>query len=101
MRLTLIALMIAVPSLSAGAEAGPAGYWTLDQAREILDSRGKPTVEAEVTLDDGSFGMARETSERLNAAIAAGASAGAASQSPSSAIATRAVVRRRGVTRSC
>ncbi len=27
-------------------------------AREILDSRGNPTVEVEVTLDDGSFGRA-------------------------------------------
>ena len=27
-------------------------------AREILDSRGNPTLEAEVTLDDGSFGRA-------------------------------------------
>lgn len=27
-------------------------------AREILDSRGNPTVEAEVTLDDGSLGRA-------------------------------------------
>src|SRR5262252_6219235 len=27
-------------------------------AREILDSRGNPTVEAEVTLDDGSVGRA-------------------------------------------
>lgn len=27
-------------------------------AREILDSRGNPTVEADVTLDDGSFGRA-------------------------------------------
>ena len=26
------------------------------QAREILDSRGNPTVEVDVTLDDGSFG---------------------------------------------
>jgi len=26
--------------------------------REILDSRGNPTVEVEVTLDDGSFGVA-------------------------------------------
>ena len=25
-------------------------------AREILDSRGNPTVEAEVTLENGSFG---------------------------------------------
>ena len=28
------------------------------QAREILDSRGNPTVEVEVELDDGSFGRA-------------------------------------------
>jgi len=27
-------------------------------AREVLDSRGNPTVEVEVTLDDGSFGTA-------------------------------------------
>ena len=27
-------------------------------AREVLDSRGNPTVEVEVTLDDGSFGRA-------------------------------------------
>jgi len=27
-------------------------------AREILDSRGNPTVEADVTLADGSFGRA-------------------------------------------
>ena len=30
----------------------------LIQAREILDSRGNPTVEAEVFLRDGSFGRA-------------------------------------------
>ena len=28
------------------------------QAREILDSRGTPTVEVDVVLDDGSFGRA-------------------------------------------
>src|SRR5215475_2896451 len=27
-------------------------------AREILDSRGNPTIEAEVTLDDGTTGRA-------------------------------------------
>jgi len=27
-------------------------------AREVIDSRGNPTVEAEVTLADGSFGRA-------------------------------------------
>ncbi len=28
------------------------------QAREILDSRGNPTVEVDITLDDGAFGRA-------------------------------------------
>ncbi|HSK46736.1 MAG TPA: phosphopyruvate hydratase, partial [Coriobacteriia bacterium] len=37
-------------------------------AREILDSRGNPTVEVEVVLDDGSFG---------HAAVPSGASTGA------------------------
>ena len=37
-------------------------------AREILDSRGFPTVEVDVTLDDGSFGRA---------AVPSGASTGA------------------------
>ena len=37
-------------------------------AREILDSRGNPTVEVDVTLEDGSFGRA---------AIPSGASTGA------------------------
>jgi enolase len=27
-------------------------------AREILDSRGNPTIESEVFLDDGSYGLA-------------------------------------------
>ena len=27
-------------------------------AREVLDSRGNPTVEVEVTLESGSFGRA-------------------------------------------
>lgn len=38
------------------------------RAREILDSRGKPTLEVEVTLDDGSCGRA---------AVPSGASTGA------------------------
>lgn len=38
-------------------------------ARWVLDSRGNPTVEADVTLDDGSFGRA---------AVPSGASTGAA-----------------------
>ena len=37
-------------------------------ARQILDSRGNPTVEVDVTLDDGSFGRA---------AVPSGASTGA------------------------
>jgi enolase len=28
-------------------------------AREILDSRGRPTIEAEVTLDCGAYGIAQ------------------------------------------
>ena len=37
-------------------------------AREILDSRGNPTLEVEVTLDDGCMGRA---------AVPSGASTGA------------------------
>src|SRR3982750_3489459 len=37
-------------------------------AREILDSRGNPTLEVDVVLDDGSFGRA---------AVPSGASTGA------------------------
>ena len=37
-------------------------------AREILDSRGNPTVEVEVLLDDGTF---------ARAAVPSGASTGA------------------------
>jgi enolase len=37
-------------------------------AREILDSRGNPTVEVDVTLEDGAFGRA---------AVPSGASTGA------------------------
>ncbi len=33
------------------------------QAREILDSRGNPTVEVDVTLEDGAFGRAAVPSE--------------------------------------
>ena len=38
------------------------------RGRQILDSRGNPTVEVDVTLDDGSFGRA---------AVPSGASTGA------------------------
>lgn len=38
------------------------------QAREILDSRGNPTVEVDVTLEDGAVGRA---------AVPSGASTGA------------------------
>ena len=37
-------------------------------ARQIIDSRGNPTVEVDVTLEDGSFGRA---------AVPSGASTGA------------------------
>jgi len=43
-------------------------YITDVMAREVLDSRGNPTVEVEVVLDDGSFGRA---------AVPSGASTGA------------------------
>ena len=33
------------------------------QAREILDSRGNPTVEVDVTLEDGAVGRAAVPSE--------------------------------------
>ena len=45
-----------------------AGTITAITGREILDSRGKPTVEAEVTLSDGTRGCA---------AVPSGASTGA------------------------
>ena len=38
------------------------------RAREILDSRGNPTIEVDVTLDDGTLGRA---------AVPSGASTGA------------------------
>ena len=51
-------------------------------AREVLDSRGNPTVEAEVTLADGSFGRAM---------VPSGASTGAFRSCASCATATRVV----------
>ena len=50
--------------------------------REILDSRGNPTVEVEVYLEDGTVGRA---------AVPSGASTGISSRPASSATATRAV----------
>src|SRR3546814_12455350 len=38
------------------------------QAREILDSRGNPTVEVDVTLESGAFGRAAVPSEIGSAA---------------------------------
>jgi enolase len=52
--------------MSEGADA--MSYITDITAREILDSRGNPTVEVEVVLDDGSWGRA---------AVPSGASTGA------------------------
>ena len=34
--------------------------------REILDSRGNPTVEAEITLADGSFGPRLRSFRRIH-----------------------------------
>ena len=50
-------------------------------AREILDSRGNPTVEVDVMLEDGSFGRA---------AVPSGASTGA-HEAMNCATATRSV----------
>ena len=33
--------------------------------REVLDSRGNPTVEVEVVLEDGSFGLCEECGTRI------------------------------------
>ena len=41
-------------------------------AREILDSRGNPTVEVEVWLEDGSVGRAAVPSGAADAAASAG-----------------------------
>lgn len=38
-------------------------------AREVLDSRGNPTVEVEVTLDDGSFGRAMVPSGSIDRCV--------------------------------
>ena len=35
------------------------------RAREVLDSRGNPTVEVEVVLDDGTLGRAAVPAARL------------------------------------
>ena len=37
-------------------------------AREILDSRGNPTIEVDVTLEDGSMGRGRRAVRRLDPA---------------------------------
>ena len=34
--------------------------------REVLDSRGNPTVEAEVVLESGAFGRASSSYKTLN-----------------------------------
>ena len=39
--------------------------------REVLDSRGNPTVEVEVVLEDGSFGRAMVPSGAATGAIEA------------------------------
>jgi enolase len=57
--------------------------------REILDSRGNPTVEVDVVLEDGSVGRA---------AVPSGASTGA-HEAVSCATATRAVISARACSR--
>src|ERR671924_510788 len=60
----------AVASMMRAAAPNPIEFMSqiVDiQAREILDSRGNPTVEAEVTLESGAAGRA---------AVPAGASTG-------------------------
>ena len=57
--------------------------------REVLDSRGNPTVEVEVVLDDGSFGRAM---------VPSGASTGALRLS-SCATVTRAAISARALPR--
>ena len=50
------------------------------KGREILDSRGNPTVEADITLDDGTSARA--------AAVPSGASTGTREKRSNSAMAT-------------
>jgi len=38
-------------------------------AREILDSRGNPTVEAEVVLEDGTSGTGRGSFRRFHRSL--------------------------------
>ena len=40
-------------------------YITKVCGREVLDSRGNPTVEASVVLSDGSVGMVRRIDRRI------------------------------------
>ena len=44
-------------------------------AREILDSRGNPTVEVEVALDDGTLARAAVPSRRLHRRLRGGRAA--------------------------
>ena len=39
------------------------------KAREIIDSRGNPTVEADVTLKSGAFGRAAVVAQRGDARL--------------------------------
>ena len=43
--------------------------------REVLDSRGNPTVEVEVTLEDGAFGRAAVPSRRVHRRVRGGGAA--------------------------
>src|SRR5919106_949204 len=46
------------PSAPAAQEGFPMATIELVVAREVLDSRGNPTLECDVHLDDGGFGRA-------------------------------------------
>ena len=51
-------------------------------AREILDSRGNPTVEVDVVLEDGSFGHTETIANKKYKRKTPPASAGGAKRTP-------------------
>src|SRR5215472_2579357 len=51
-------LQCPVATIQRGATAHMSAKIARVHARQVLDSRGNPTVEAEVTLESGAFGRA-------------------------------------------
>ena len=49
-------------------------------ARQILDSRGNPTLEVEVALDDGTVGRAGVPERGLHGCVRGGRSSGTAAR---------------------